>query len=346
MRDFGLHFFLLVLLVCPAPASSRQDTEPKDTKNDGPSDTTSAPPKDVENWQMLSDIKSGLQPLPPFEVQVDTQPEFVRELVRVQWRPGDPIDLWVIRPTAPAKPPVVIYLYSYPGDPDQFRDNAWCKRVTAGGFAAVGFVSALTGQRYANRPMKKWFVSELEESLGSSVHDVQLILNYLADRGDLDLDRVGMFGMGSGASIAVLAAKADPRIKALDLLDPWGDWPDWLRESPSVPENERRNYTTAEFLKSVAPLDPIAYLPSLRTRALRLQQTLSQPDTPRSAKERIAASVSDPLQLVRYTNPEGLLKAWQISGLSGWIKRQLRPQTQRDYENPGRTERSSDSAQK
>jgi hypothetical protein len=340
---YCVHLLLLALLVWPATAFSGQDNAANSTKTDEQS-ATKGTPKQAENWNILDDIKAGLQPSAPFEVQQDQQPEFVRELVRVQWRPNDPIDLWIIRPKAPGKVPVVLYLYSYPGDPDQFRDDGWCKRATAGGFAAVGFVSALTGPRYAFRPLKKWFVSELPESLGSTVHDVQLILNYLADRGDMDLDHVGMFGMGSGASIAILAAEADPRIKALDLLDPWGDWPDWLRDSPAVPENERSIYTTPEFLKSVAPLDPIAYLPSMKARKLRVQELLTQPDTPKSAKERIAASVPDPTELVRYTNAEELLKAWQITGLSGWLKQQLRPRTQPDEQKVGLKVPDSDSA--
>jgi hypothetical protein len=58
-----------------------------------------------------------------------------------------------------------------------------------------------------------------------------------------------------------------------------------------------------------------------------LQQTLSEPDTPKSAKEHIAAAVSDPGQLVQYASAEDLLKAWKTSGLSGWIKQQMRSQT-------------------
>jgi len=30
--------------------------------------------------------------------------------------------------------------------------------------------------------MKEWFVSEMQESVGSTVHDVQMILNYLETR--------------------------------------------------------------------------------------------------------------------------------------------------------------------
>ena len=250
----------------------------------------------------------------------------MREMVRVQWRHIDSIDLWITRPKVQGKTPVVLYLYNYADPIERFHDNGWCKRATADGFAAVGFASALSDYRFNGRPMKQWFVSELVESLGSSVHDVQLILNYLADRGDMDMDHVGMFGMGSGGAIAILAAHADSRIKVLDLLDPWGDWPDWLEFSPVVPDTERPKYLTQQFLKSVAPLDPVAYLPSLKTRTLRLQQTLSEPATPKLAKERIAAAVPDPTQLVKYTNAEDLLKAWKVTGLSGWIKQQMRSQ--------------------
>jgi hypothetical protein len=143
----------------------------------------------------------------------------------------------------------------------------------------------------------------------------------------MDMDQVGMFGMGSGAAIAILAAHVDPRIKTLDLLDPWGDWPDWLRDSPAVPEAERPKYITPEFLKSVAALDPVAYLPTLKTQSLRVQQTLSDPFTPKIAKERIASALPDPSQLVKYADAGELLKAWNTTGLSGWIKQQLRSQT-------------------
>lgn len=325
---FGKLCLLLWAFLVVAGTALAQQAAPASGKDAGgqnhQSKTVSPPP--TENWTALDDVKSGLEPGRAVEVQRDEQPDFVRQLIRVQWRINDPIDLWVIRPKVTGKVPLVLYLYGYPDTSDRFHDNGWGKRATADGFAAVGFVSALTDYRYKNRPMKRWFVSELTESLGSSVHDVQLILNHLAERGDMDMDHVGMFGMGSGASIAILAAKADSRIKTLDLLDPWGDWPDWLRESPAVPKDERSMYLTPEFLKSVAGLDPVACLPSLKTPSLRLQQILSEPVTPKIAKERIVAAMPERGELVKYQNAEDLLKAWKIAGLSGWIKQQMRSQ--------------------
>jgi pimeloyl-ACP methyl ester carboxylesterase len=325
MRKRVLCPLLLSLIALAGTASPEQNSSTNETKADTKNVPDSRP---IENWAVLDDIKTGLQPRVPTQISREEQPEFVRELVRVQWRVGDPIDLWIMRPKTQTKVPVVLYLYSYPSDPDQFRDNGWCQRTTAGGFAAVGFLSALTGDRYHLRPMKEWFISELPESLGSSAHDVQLILNFLATRPEFDVEHVGMFGMGSGATIAILAAKADPRIKTLDLLDPWGDWPDWLRQSPVIPENERAKYTTPESLKAAAPFDPVAYLPHLKTRSIRLQQTLTDPITPKTAQERIAGSSRDPKEVVKYANPEDHLKAWRTDGLSGWIKQQLRAQVQ------------------
>jgi hypothetical protein len=286
--------------------------------------TYTAPPP--ENWESFSDLKTGLQPMASALVQHDEQPDFVREVVRVEWRFGDPIDLWISRPRVSGKTPVVLYLYNYTDTNARFRDNGWAKRATTDGFAAVGFVPALTQERFANRPMKQWFVSELPESLGSTVHDVQLILNYLAERGDIDMDHVGMLGMGAGATIAILSARADSRIKTIDLLDPWGDWPDWLKDSPVVPDEERPKYLTPEFLKSVAHFDPVAYLPDLMSQSIRLQQTMSDPLTPSAAKAKIADAAPHHVTLVRYNSPEELLKAWKSNGLSGWIKQQMRPQ--------------------
>jgi acetyl esterase/lipase len=329
MRYAAFYAILFGFLILPGAASSRESrTARKVQQTEKQEEKKNAPAKRVEDWIALDDIKTGLEPQAPVEVQKDEQTHFVRELIRLQWRRSDPIDVWVVRPKTPAKIPVILYLYSYADDTDRFRDNGWCTRATQGGFAAVGFVSALTGQRYHNRPMKQWFISELPEALGSTVHDIQLILNYLAERRDLDMEHVGMFGMGSGGSIAILAAQADPRIKSLDLLDPWGDWPDLLRESPVVPDDERAKYITKKFLLSVATLDPVDSLQHLKTPSLRLQQTTSEPLTPNNAKKRIAAALPNPQELVQYSNAEEHFKAYQLTGLAGWLKQQLRAQSQ------------------
>jgi cephalosporin-C deacetylase-like acetyl esterase len=279
----------------------------------------------LEDWSSLSLEHSELIPERPLLGERDqSNPQFTRELWQVKWRQGDPIDLYVIRPKGVAKPPAILYLYSYPSEADIFRDDVYCERLPSGGFAAVGFVSALTGHRYTNRPMKEWFVSELQEALSTSVHDVQLILNYLATRGDLDMNRIGMFGVGSGGTIAILSAAADPRIKTIDVIDPWGDWPDWMAKSPLIPEGERPNYVKPEFLKKVAPLDPVQWLPRLKTQHVRLQQVMEDSVTPRVVQDRMKAATLGAAQVVTFDTTGQLSRAGSKDKLLRWMKGQLR----------------------
>lgn len=277
-----------------------------------------------EDWTSLSLTGSDLRADQPISGEKDDFPLFTREMIRVKWRRGDPINLYVIIPKGISKPPVVLYLYSYPSETDRFRDNDYCARVTRNGFAAIGFVSALTGQRYANRPMKEWFVSELQESLVTSVHDVQMILNFLSTRDDLDLNTVGMFGAGSGGTIAILAAAADSRIKTIDVLDPWGDWRTWMASSSLIPENERPNYVRSEFLKKVAGLDPVDWLPTLKTQHIRVQQVFDDDITPRAAKDHIASAAPAGATLVRYESTAQFFGAASDGRVFQWMKDSLR----------------------
>jgi len=300
-----------------------------------------APAPLAEDWARLRVNPASLEPLSYAVIGTAETPDFTRQLLRVQWRTGDPIDLYVIKPYGVAKPQVILYLYGFPSNNDRFRDDAWCKRATQGGFAAVGFVSALTGDRYANRPMKEWFVSELRESLGTSVHDVQMVLNYLATREDLVVNEVGMFGQGSGGSIAILAATADSRITVLDVLDPWGDWPDWFKTSPEVPEDERATYLRPEFLERLTVLDPSLYLSHLKLKRLRVEQVMDEPVTPLDAKEKIGAAIPRSEDLVRYKNERAHLESWRVTGLTGWIRDQMRPSPSSLSENHSAVARPS-----
>jgi dienelactone hydrolase len=288
----------------------------------------SASPSQSENWTALPLSASGLNTTTYVAAVLGTwdQPAYTRQLVRVQWRTGDPIDLYVIRPHGVAKPPAIIYLYDYRFDTERFTDDDWCLRMTANGFAAVGFTPALSPQRFHARPLKEWFVSELQEALGISAHDVQMVVNYLATREDIDMGRIGMFAQGSGGSIALLAASVDSRIAALDVLNPWGDWPDWLKESAQIPDNERPAYIQPAFLDKVSALDPVNSIPRLAIKAVRIVQVMDDPVTPRSAKDKIAAAVRAPSQLVRYEDVKAHSEALNAAGgVAGWLRSQLQP---------------------
>jgi hypothetical protein len=282
-------------------------------------------PKIIEPWNTPSLEGSELKSSDAVSLgEVNTvDGVYTDEVQRVMWRPADPIDLYIIKPVGVKNPPVILYLYSYPFEIDRYYNHDFCKFLVRNGVAAVGFASALTGPRYHMRPMKEWFVSQLDESLATSAHDVQMILNYLGQRGDLDMSRVGMWGDGSGASIAILAAAADARIKTLDLIDPWGDWPDWIAKSTRIPDNERPGFLKPEWLKHVEPLDPVKWLPQLKMQKVRLQFVKSVGITPLETQSKMEAAAPPNAQVVHYDSAAAFKGAAADGSGLDWIKQQV-----------------------
>ena len=311
LLSLALHFAASIMLaVCPAAFAQFPSPSPS-----------------AEDITSISLASSQLHPDPPELVEKDVEPEYISEWIKVQWRSDDPIYLYVVRSTNVPKPPVVIYLYDYPAETDIFRDSDWCKHVTAGGYAAVGLVPALNGQRYHGRPMKEWFVSELQEALAKSAHDVQMVLNYLAQRGDVDMNNVGIFGVGAGATIAVAAASADSRIKAIDLIDPWGNWPAWMAKSNVIPEEERSRYVKPDFLGGVSPFDPVSLLPRLTTPRVRLNQSAENSSTPADASSTIESVLPPGAERRRLTNGAQFDPMVAAGGHDfDWLKLQLKVQ--------------------
>jgi len=315
-------FLITTLLLCAGHLASAQSQTKDSSGKTSNVKTALAGGAWREDWTALKLPASDRPHVDTELLSNDSHPGFTRELLQVEWRVNDNIDLWVIKPEGVKNPPVVLYLYSYPSTNNRYQDLDFCKFLTRNGVAAVGFVSTLTGQRYHDRPMQEWFVSDLQEALATTVHDVQMILDYLASRGDLDIHRVGMFGDGSGASVAIMAAATDPRIKVLDLLNPWGDWPDWFAKSTLVPEGERADYLKPDFLKKVEGVDPVKWLPELTSQTARLQYIKAGvPVTPPVAKEKIVSAAPDNVKVTPYQDTKEFFRLVATTG-SGfdWIQ--------------------------
>jgi len=327
-----LLFLTFVFTMCLPRAFAEQEPNSKSNANP-PAATKSGPALEKateyrENFSSLSLRGSTFFPLPPALGQTDDYPQnpFVRERWQLAWRPADPIDLYVCKPRGVAKPPVILFLYTYPSTTDRFKSDDWCGTATANGFAAVGFLSAYTGHRLEMRSPTSTFFTDFQESLGSTVHDVQMILDYLNTRGDLDMNRVGMFGQGSGGSIAILASAADPRIKALDVLTPWGDWPEFFAKSPFIPKDNRTKYTSPDYLAKVADLEPLNWLPKVKARSVRIQNVRKSGPMPDLLQEHLEAAAPETALINQYGDPAALVPHAAGGAIFDWIRTQLQPE--------------------
>jgi hypothetical protein len=278
-----------------------------------------------EDWESPKLKPDDLVAAKPVLGETDDVPgtSFIRERYQMLWRSGDPMDVYIVLPRNVQRPPVILYLYSFPQDTERFKDDRWCETVTSNGYAAVGMVSHLTGHRVHDRPAKEWFVSELKESLADSAHDVQMILNYLETRDDINTRRIGMFGVGSGASIAILTAAVDPRIIAINLFNPWGDWPDWFAKSSIIPNDERATYLKPEFLANVAPLDPVVWLPKIKTAQVRIQNVRNSPIVPDAVQKKIESVAPADAVVDQFENGRAFVPVSAGGKVFDWLKDQL-----------------------
>jgi hypothetical protein len=319
-------FTLLVLLGSSYALAQSADplvATQQSTRADAPTSITLR--HTVEDWSVLTLDKSELTMKAPNLGEVDQEKTYTRERWQVQWRDMDPIDLYIVKPKGVEKPPVIFYLYSFEvASKRPFINDGWCQRVTADGFAAVGFVPALSEDRFQMRPMKQWYLSELQEALAETTHDVQMILNYLQQRQEFDLSRVGVFGTGSGASVGILAAVADSRIQVLDLVNPWGDWPIFVSTTQLLSPVDRKDYVTQDFLAKVTPLDPVKWLPKLSKRQIRIQIIDEQVKQEKAALDGIETAAPKDAKVIHY---ETLAEHKAASGKAPafqWVKDQLR----------------------
>lgn len=277
-----------------------------------------------EDWSSLKLKKGELTALKPLVGEVDDVPDqsFVRTRYRMSWRAGDPLDVYVVMPRKVERPPLILYLYSFPQDTDRFKDDRWCATATSGGYAAIGFVSHLTGHRIHDRPVREWFISELPESLSATVHDVQMLLDFVDSSGEFDSKHIGMFGVGSGGSIAILAAAVDPRITAIDVLSPWADWSTWLAKSPLIPADERAKYTSPEFLAKVAPLDPVVWLPRVKAQ-VRIQDVRGIKLLPDESQQKLEAAAPTFAIVDQFENGRAFIPVSSGGKVFDWLKEQL-----------------------
>jgi len=108
-------------------------------------------------------------------------------------------------------------------------------------------------------------------------------------------------------------------------LNPWGDWPDWMAKSAIIPENERPNYVKPEFLKKVAPLDPVQWLPQLKSQGIRIQRLKDDTVTPQVAEERIEAAAGPAVKVVHYENVQQFYASSSGGRVFQWVKDRVRP---------------------
>ena len=173
--------------------------------------------------------------------------------------------------------------------------------------------------------MKEWFVSELPVAMGRTVHDVQMITDYVQSRTDVDSSKIGIFGQGSGGTAALLAASVDKRLRAVDVLNPWGDWKNWMKSASEIRTLEdRKQFTSKEYLKSIAPFDPLNKQKSIRAPFLRMQFIRKQQNVVDSAANALLKALTKNATTKSYEDAASSVNDLSDGKIFDWIAKSLK----------------------
>ena len=150
------------------------------------------------------------------------------------------------------------------------------------------------------------------------VKDLRRALDVLLAEPNIDAVRVAFVGHDFGAMYGVLAAAGDPRVRAFVFIAGTQSFSDWFLYGKPKLEGEAKQ----KFVDELAPLDPIRYVPRLKTPIL-LQ--FSDPDE-HVSKERanaLAAAAREPKTIRTYASDHELnIEAAKRDRLT-WLHDQL-----------------------
>src|SRR5262249_12079748 len=125
-----------------------------------------------------------------------------------------------------------------------------------------------------------------------------------------------------GGAIAILAAAVDRRIKALDLLRPWGAWQDWLATSALISREERPAFLKPDFLKRLEPLEPVRFLPELKDQSIRIQIVDYEADT-RKVFAKLESVAPSSARIIHYHDSLEFRKAASDGHVFDWLASEL-----------------------
>jgi dipeptidyl aminopeptidase/acylaminoacyl peptidase len=139
--------------------------------------------------------------------------------------------------TADGPLPTIVQAPGWLGLADAKTYEPWHRAFTEAGYALLVFDYRGYGQSEGERG---WILPE------RMVEDIRSAITFVATRDDLDVGRIGAYGIGGiGGGNVIIAAAQDERIRCVAVQSVVADGRDWLRRM-------RREYEWVEYVARVA----------------------------------------------------------------------------------------------
>ena len=144
-------------------------------------------------------------------------------------------------------------------------------------------------------------------ALSQSVVDLRRTVDYLASRGDIDMDRIGYIGVSLGSFVGSVFAGVDPRVRTAVFVVGGGGWKAMIDTSgvhalEAIRAHEaERGRDTADFAKALHVVEPLAFAPRIAPRPVLMINCDNDQYVPKPTAEDLFASLGEPKDIRWFT---------------------------------------------
>jgi dienelactone hydrolase len=195
--------------------------------------------------------------------------------------------------------PAVIVLHILGGDFPLSR--LFCVALAQRGVAALFVKMPYYGPRRGtagSRRMISRDPRETTEGMTQAVLDIRRAAAWLAEQGEVDSQRLGVFGISLGGITGALAATAEPRLSNVCLLLAGGDIGRVAWESPELRSIrqywEQQGGTREDFTAALRPIDPVEFAANVRGRRILMLNATDDEVIPRPCTEALWKAFGEP----------------------------------------------------
>ncbi|MDK3161116.1 prolyl oligopeptidase family serine peptidase [Kamptonema cortianum] len=173
----------------------------------------------------------------------------------------------------------------------------------------------------------------LKATMKQAISDIRRGLDFIATRPEFDSSAIGISGTSLGAIVTSLAFSVDQRFRSAAFLLGGADLAGILWNSSRVVAQRdalrRQGYTEESLREALKPVEPLTYLKPDDPRSTFVVSARHDTVIPKSATEKLIASLGEPQSLVLETGHYGglLVRGRIVRTIAAFFSQTLRGQT-------------------
>jgi uncharacterized protein len=220
---------------------------------------------------------------------------------------GERVPASLFLPVKPAPPfPCIIVQHGYGGD--KSMGGTFASVLIPRGYAVIAIDIEYHGERKeAGKDVLSTDIEDDARALSQTVVDLMRTVDYLASRGDIDMNGIGYIGASLGSFLGAVFAGVDERVKSVFLIVGGGDWEKMLATSKVGPFDgirdlyKQKGLPYSDYDKRMDAVEPLNYIGLVSPRPLLMVNCSNDKYVPKENAEELYDAAKDPKKIEWYT---------------------------------------------